>query len=224
MKVSAIIAAAGLGKRMGRDSPKQYLELVGRPIICHTLDKFRGMAQVIIVVEKDRVDGFRREILEAHGFSKGWHVVAGGEKRQDSVRNGLGCVSDNCDVVLIHDGVRPFIAPRLIAEVADRAQEFGAAIVAIPVKDTIKKVERGDVIVGTVDRQSLWRAQTPQAFRLEIVRKAFDVAYRDRFYGTDEASLVERLGLEVAIVSGEDWNFKITTPDDLMIAEALLEK
>lgn len=219
--MTAIIVAAGVGKRLGVATPKQYLELFGRPLICHTLDHFRDHESVIVVVEKDRVQSFSTDILQAYDYPSSWKVVEGGKERQDSVWNGLCHVPKNTNVVLIHDGVRPFISSDLITEVAKRAYDVGAAIVASPVTDTIKRVGDG-VIVETVDRKLLWRAQTPQAFRTEIIREAFEAARRDCFCGTDDASLVERMGKKVSIVPCDIVNMKVTTPDDLKIAEMMI--
>lgn len=220
MQFSVIIPAAGIGRRMGGKEPKQYLCLGEKPLICHTLERFRRFEEVIVVVESGKIDQFSMEILEKYDFPA-WKVVEGGEKRQDSVRNGLTALETDCDVVLIHDGVRPFVSPVLIEEVAKVAAEQGAAILAVPVRDTIKRVS-GTTIGATVDRTELWQAQTPQAFRLDLLRTIFAAAYRDGYYGTDEASLCERLGEKVTVVRGDDRNLKITTPQDLAIAEALL--
>lgn len=223
MKIAVVIPAAGMGRRMGTNQPKQYLQLAGRPMIAHTLERFRTVESVVVVVEPERVESFRREIIDAYQFPREWHVVAGGAERQDSVRNGLEYVPNVCDVVLVHDGVRPLITPELIQAVARKAADIGAAIVAIPTRDTIKRCVE-DFISETIDRTHLWQAQTPQAFRTDIIKKAFATAYRDNFYGTDEASLVERVGVPIALVRGSDWNIKITTPEDLVIAEALCKK
>lgn len=223
MKAAVIIAAGGIGKRMEARCPKQYLELSGRPIICHTLDRFKGLDEikkVIIVLPPDFVSSFKNEILTPYRYPDNWEAIAGGEKRQDSVRNGLKLVPDDFDVVLVHDACRPFIAKELIKKIVEVAYKDGAAIVAAPVKETIKKVV-DDNISETVDRQNLWGAQTPQAFRPDILRRAIDKAYKDGFYGTDDAILVERMGGKVKVIKGDYRNIKITTPEDLIIAEAI---
>lgn len=224
MKAAAIIAAAGIGKRMGGSVPKQYLELAGRPVICHTLDRFLD-AQIfnefIIVVEPGREVSFRKDIVEAFGYPEGWQVVAGGEVRQESVYNGLKYLSGDCNVVLVHDGVRPFVRKSEIRKVAEVAFERGACIMAFRIKETVKRVDSEGIILNTVDRSNLWRADTPQGFRVDILAKAFEMARRDSFVGTDEAMLVERCGGKVAVFEGDGSNIKITTPADLKMAEAI---
>ena len=226
MKTAAIIAAAGIGRRMGGGVPKQYLEIGGRPIICHTLDRFRearGIDELVIVVEPGREEAFRTEILERYGYPKAWHVTGGGAVRQESVANGLALVSPDCDVVLIHDGVRPFVTAEAIEEAAEIAARDGACIVAHPVKETIKRAGSDGFVRETVDRECLWGAQTPQGFVREVFAAAMAKAKRESFVGTDEASLVERAGVRVTIVEGDARNIKITTPADLAHAEAILK-
>jgi len=226
MKAAAIIAAAGIGKRMGGDLPKQYLELAGKPIICHTLDRFHDVdciGEVVITVEPGREDAFTKEILTPFGYPKSWKVTAGGEVRQRSVYNGLKSISATCDVVLVHDGVRPFITNEQIRKLAEVAGDKGGCILAAPVKETIKRVRSDGVIAETVDRSVLWGAQTPQAFRLPLLMVAMEAAFEEGYMGTDEASIVERLGKEVVIVEGDGRNIKITTPEDLIMAEAILK-
>lgn len=227
MKAWAIIAAAGLGKRMGAGRPKQYLEIGGRPIICHTLERFRGAPSIegaVIVVEPERVEAVRRDIIDGYGFPKGWQVVAGGSVRQGSVANGLACVPADCEVIAVHDGVRPFVTSEAIEESVRLAAAEGACIVATPVKDTIKSVDGRGMVDFTVDRAVLWGAKTPQTFRAGLLREAFAKAAEDNFSGTDEASLVERMGVPVRIIEGDDRNIKITTPSDLIVAEAILKE
>lgn len=212
---------------MGAGRPKQYLEVAGRPIICHTLERFRAAGSirgVVVVVEPDGVDSFRRDIVEGYGFPSEWRVVAGGSVRQQSVANGLAQVPRDCEVVAVHDGVRPFVTPEQIDASVGMASEEGACIVATQVKDTIKSVDEHGKVDFTVDRSVLWGAKTPQAFRAGILREAFERAAADNFLGTDEASLVERLGVPVKIAEGDDRNIKITTPADLAIAEALMKE
>lgn len=223
MKAWAIIAAAGIGKRMGGGRPKQYLEVGGLPIICHTLRRFRETGCIescVIVVEPGREAEVRAEILDRYDFPKKWQVVAGGAVRQESVANGLACIPVEIDVVAVHDGVRPFVTPQQIAESVEVAQREGAAIVAAPIKETIKRVGSG-AVVATVDRHDLWGAKTPQCFRRALLVEAMEFARREGFIGTDEASLVERLGRTVRIIAGDDRNIKITTPEDLIFAEAI---
>lgn len=224
MKITAIIAAGGIGKRMGSSEPKQYIELLGKPIICHTLDRFREVpeiGEVIIVVPPDYVHSFVEEVIKPYSYPGNWRVTAGGTHRQDSVRNGLALVSGDCDVVIVHDGVRPFITSQVIEKSVKAVLQEGAVIIATPLKETIKKVGPDLNIQETVDRKNLWGAQTPQTFRASLLKEAMEVAYKNNFLGTDEASLVERLGIKVKIIEGDSRNIKITTPDDLVVASAI---
>jgi 2-C-methyl-D-erythritol 4-phosphate cytidylyltransferase len=222
MKKAAIIAAAGIGRRMGPGVPKQYLEILSRPIICHTLDRFRdsGIDYVVIVVESGREDGFRREILERYGYPSSWKVVAGGDVRQRSVYNGLLAVSADADIVLVHDGVRPFVRQDEMDRACEIAFKKGACILASRIKETVKEVGEDGNIKRTVERENLWGARTPQVFRRELLMKAMKKAFDDNFMGTDEAIIVERLGHPVAVIECDDRNIKITTPSDLVLAEA----
>lgn len=224
MKVSAIIAAGGIGKRMGSSGPKQYIELLGKPIICHTLDRFREVpeiTEVVITVPSGFVNSFVEEIIRPYNYPADWRVTQGGTHRQDSVRNGLALVSSDCDIVVVHDGVRPFITPRLIKKSIEVASSAGAVIVAAPIKETIKRVGLDLDVEETVNRKNLWGAQTPQTFRASLLREAVEVAYKNNFLGTDDASLVERLGIKVRVIEGDSKNIKITTPDDLVVASAI---
>lgn len=226
MRTAAIIAAAGIGRRMESSSPKQYLKIGGRPIIYHTLSRFAEVSvdEVIISVEPERVNLFQANILDEYNFPKSWRVVEGGDMRQQSVSNALRAVPEDTDVVVIHDGVRPFVKLAQIEKAIEVARLRGACIVASPIKETVKKVGERGLIVETVDRTSLWGAQTPQAFRYGIIKNAMELAIEDGFVGTDEASLVERMGVEVEVVAGDSRNIKITTPGDIAIAEAILKE
>jgi len=225
MKTAVIIAAAGIGRRMNAGMPKQYLELCSRPVICHTLDLFSklGIDETIIAVDPGRMVSINQEIIDPFGYSKSWKIVAGGDVRQGSVANALAAVSGDVEVVLVHDGVRPFVTPTRIELLMQTAFEKGACILAERIKDTIKRVKDG-VIIETVDRTELWAAGTPQAFRREILEDAMRSAFETGFVGTDEAGLVERIGKEVYIVEGDGRNVKITTPADLILAEAILKE
>jgi 2-C-methyl-D-erythritol 4-phosphate cytidylyltransferase len=227
MKIAAIIAAAGIGRRMGGDVPKQYLELAGRPIICHTLDLFKsipGIDEVVVVVEPGRELGFREDIIDKYGYPSSWSVVGGGSVRQESVANGLNAVSESCEIVIVHDGVRPFVMQSKIEELVRVASSEGACILAAPVKETIKRVDNGAFVLETVDRGELWGVQTPQVFRRGVLAGAIEEAARSGFVGTDEASLVERIGVKVKVVEGDYHNIKITTPEDIGIAEGILTR
>lgn len=226
MSVIVLIPAAGTGSRMRAAVNKQYLTLADRPILAHTLklfDTHPAVDRIHVISPAAEIDQCRSKVVERFSFTKTCSIIAGGAERQDSVRNGLlGCGAANDDIVLIHDGARPFFSPDLISEVVRVASEVGACLVGVPVKDTIKEVTAG-LVSGTPDRNRLWQAQTPQAFRFALIRDAHERATRDGFRGTDDASLVERLGRPVAMIEGNYRNIKITTPEDLILAEAFLK-
>jgi len=236
MKVAVIIPAAGLGTRMSpapsaksKIPSKQFTELGGTPILIHTLRKFAASARVteiLVALRKDEIPGFRERLQSEGLHEKRVELVEGGEHRQQSVANALAAVSAaNDDIVLVHDAVRPFVTPEIIEEVIRGAEKFGAAIAGLPAVDTIKKVERtadGALITATIPREHVVMAQTPQGFRYQVLKKAFDEALADGFIGTDEASLVERSGHEVAVVMGSPRNIKITAPGDMELAEFYL--
>ena len=225
MKVGAIIAAAGFGRRMKADRPKQFLALNGTPIIIHTIRKFDASAvidYIIVTAPRESVEELR-DLVKSAGFSKPVVVVEGGERRQDSVAAGLAHLQPGTDIVAVHDGVRPFVSAEDIQNVVRQAGQSGAAILAVPIVDTVKQVEK-ELVVSTITREHLVLAQTPQVFRTEVLTQAFDRARQDEYYGTDESSLVERLGRPVAIVRGSERNIKITRPTDLTLARAFLEE
>lgn len=228
MGVYALVPAAGMGKRMGASINKQYLQLDGKPILAHTLAAFEQaafVAGIYLVIPEDEIAYCRAEVVERYRLTKVRRIVAGGKERQQSVLNGLRAMEGTAadDVVLIHDGVRPFVPEEVLRRAAEIAQEADGALVAVPAKDTVKVVENG-VITATPPRESLWLAQTPQAFRYAVIRAAHEVADAERFLGTDDAMLVERLGREVRVVMGDYRNIKITTPDDLLLAGAFLRE
>jgi len=228
MRVSALIPAAGMGKRMGAGINKQYLLLAGRPILAHTIAVFqqtRRVDDIYIIVPEDEIPFCRERVVDRYGFSKVRGIVAGGLERQHSVFNGLRAMEspEPDDVVLIHDGVRPFVSQRVLEDSIDSARIHAAALVAVPVKDTVKVAKNG-VVLETPPRDTLWLAQTPQAFRYALIREAHERAAADEWLGTDDTALVERLGKTVHIVRGEYGNFKITTPEDLVLAEAYLKE
>lgn len=218
-KVSAIIVAAGKGKRFG--SSKQFALLKGKSVLDWCLEKFeanKSVAEIILVLRDENLRG--RYLGRYHKIVA---VARGGERRQDSVLSGLRQIDpEKADIILVHDGVRPLVEQGLIDRVIAAAQEKGAAVPAIPVEETIKLIEKQEV-KKTLDREKLFKIQTPQGFSYGILKHALDKAREDKFYGTDEASLVERTGKRVAIVAGEPKNIKITTREDLKIAEALIE-
>ena len=224
---TAIIVAAGKGLRMKRRRAKQFLPLAGRPILASTLAVFDAcprIRRIFLVVPENAFDFCRRHILSDRDSNVPVMLVAGGAQRQDSVYNGLvamdGARGDQ--VVLIHDGVRPFVPAVMIDACIDGARRLGACIPAIPLHDTVKKIGDAGSVTGTIDRSGLRLAQTPQAFGYGVVRSAHEQARRDAYQGTDDASLVERLGQPVGIVDGSPFNIKITSPQDLAVADALV--
>jgi 2-C-methyl-D-erythritol 4-phosphate cytidylyltransferase len=226
-KVFAVIPAAGQGSRIGGSTKKQFLELDGRPVLIHTLLAFEISPEVdeiaVAVPESDVADG--EQLLSRHRILKVGSVVAGGETRQDSVFNALkNLKAAPEDIVLVHDGVRPFIRPRQIAEIVSRCLEHDAVVMAVPPKDTIRRSNGGGFFDTTLDRNALWLVQTPQAFRASILLKAFHQARKEGFISTDEAALVERLGVKAKIVEGSYDNIKITTSEDLELGLLILKR
>lgn len=228
MRVVALIPAAGMGKRMAAGINKQYLKLGGQPILAHTLAVFEKAAfvdDVYVIVPEDEIPYCRENVVENYGFSKVRHIVAGGRERQQSVYNGLKAVAglEPDDIVIIHDGVRPFVPAEAIRLSVEIARLHDGALVAVPVKDTVK-ITADDFVVDTPGRQNIWLAQTPQTFRYRIILDAHEKADSDGFLGTDDSSLVERMGKKVRIVIGDYRNIKITTPEDMLLAEAFLKE
>jgi len=244
MKVVVIIPAAGLGTRMApmaagakgkqKKAPpsKQFTELGGTPILIHTLRKFAAVdavSEIWIALRENEIAGFRARLEnEAKDvLKKKVELVVGGEHRQQSVESALNSVSAGADdIVLVHDAVRPFVTREIVEQVIEAAKKYGAAIAGLPAVDTVKQVERtagGAVIKATIPRAGIVLAQTPQGFHYSVIKKAFDEASADGFLGTDEASLVERSGHDVAVVMGSSRNIKITTPADMDLAEFYLK-
>jgi 2-C-methyl-D-erythritol 4-phosphate cytidylyltransferase len=223
----ALIPAAGMGKRMGAAMNKQYLHLAGMPIVARTISVFENapfIDGIFLVTPADEIPYCREHVVEAYGFRKVLEIVPGGRERQNSVMNGLLALQRQAgehDVVLIHDGVRPLISRELLQESIEVARCSDGALVAVPAKDTIKTVRDG-LVIDTPDRDTLWQAQTPQGFRFGVIFSAHRAAEREGFMGTDDASLVERRGGFVRIVRGDYRNIKITTPEDIVLAEAFL--
>lgn len=231
MKVSVIIPAAGLGTRMGRSVPeregtsrKQFMLLNGSPILIHTIRRFVNSPSVTEIIVALRTDDIAwcQDLLASQGFAKNIRIVEGGETRQQSVENALAVISDDTELVAVHDAVRPFVDKQVIEKVIREAHDTGAAIVGIVPVDTVKQVHRTKVR-ATLPRERLILTQTPQVFRLELLRHAFEQARQDLFVGTDESSLVERLEeVEVSVVLGTDRNIKITKPSDMELARLYL--
>src|SRR3954447_18276735 len=230
MKVIVIIPAAGLGTRMagaatGKAPAKQFTEMNGVPVLIHTLRKFaaaKEVSEIVIALRKSEEETFAPR-LQQEKLAKPVRIVEGGEHRQESVANALEAISAaKEDLVLVHDAVRPFVDQEIILNVIEAASKYGAAIAALPAVDTIKQVDRtadGAVVNATIPREHIVLVQTPQGFRFHVLKQAFDEATRDGFTGTDEASVVERMGHPVHVVMGSPRNIKITTPSDLELAE-----
>jgi 2-C-methyl-D-erythritol 4-phosphate cytidylyltransferase len=226
-KVTALVLGAGRGTRMGGKVDKQFLKINEHPILAYTLAKFQNHPAidniVVVTAEKD-LAYCRNEIVEKYRFSKVSHIIPGGEERQDSVLAGLLALDQETEWVAVHDGVRPLITPQTISDVLKVAFAKGAAIVGVPAKDTIKVVNPDLTVQTTPARASLWHVQTPQVFRRELLLKAYHQAAEVGWRGTDDASLVEKLGEPVSLVQGEYTNLKITTPEDLLFFQQSIKK
>lgn len=219
MNVLAIIPAAGTGIRMGGGTPKQFLSLEGVPIFVHTLRKFAAadaIDEIFLALRPEDMERAQKDIEREH-FAKPVRLVAGGATRQETVTRALAEAPRTTELVVVHDAVRPFIELEMIQRVVEAARKDGASILGIPSVDTVKQIER-QTILGTIPRERIVLAQTPQAFRYSIIQEAFARAAADGFNGTDEASLVERLGYTVTVLMGSDRNIKITKPSDLPLA------
>ena len=224
-KICALIPAAGKGSRMVNSVKKPYLKLAQKPILAHTLQRFEentAMDAVFVIVDKDDFRDCRTNVLEPYTFKKVEELVAGGETRQMSVYNGVRALSADVDFVVVHDGVRPFVNDETIFACLAAADEYGAAVAAVPVKDTIKIADENAFIVETPLRERLWSVQTPQVFRKSLLEEAHQTAHAQKLTATDDAALVEQLGFPVKLVMGSYANLKITTPEDLRVAEVLL--
>ncbi len=226
MKADAVIVSAGKGLRFMEGKKKQFHSLGGKPILVHTLEKFETcplIRSILLVVGQEDMDYCLKEIVERYKFQKVSQIVPGGKRRQESVKNGVDALPKEADVVSIHDGVRPFVTRAMIEDTLHAAARFGAVVLAMPVKDTIKVSNPDGTVLKTLDRETLWQIQTPQAFRVSVIKEAHYRAAEDGFVGTDDASLVERLGIKVHILPGSYTNIKITTPEDLFLANLYLK-
>ena len=229
LKVTAIVPAAGRGERMKKEEKisKQYLPLGGRPILVHTLlalEESPSIEEIILAVGNEEIDYCQLAIVKRFGLRKVKRIVAGGGKRQDSVYNALKKVGEDCHIVLVHDSVRPFITREIIQRTVEGAGIHKAVATAVPVTDTIKEGNEQGFVERTLDRNFLWAIQTPQGFESGLLKEAYSRAYETGFYGTDDASLVEKIGHPVKVIEGSHENIKITTPEDLIIAEAILRE
>ena len=225
MKADAIIVSAGKGQRFMEGRKKQFFLLADKPILTHTLDKFENcplIDSILLVVGQEDMDYCLKEIIEKNRYRKISQIVPGGKRRQDSVKNGMDALSRDANIVVIHDGVRPFVTREMIEDSIHSAQRFGAVVLAMPVKETIKIANADGTVLKTLDRESLWQIQTPQTFQAHVIKEAYQKATENGFVGTDDASLVERLGMKVHILPGSYTNIKITTPEDLILANFFL--
>ena len=221
-----IIVAAGTGSRMKKDINKQFIKLDNKEIIAYSIDKFYindEIDDIVVVIKKDEEDYFKKNILEKYKF-KNIKIAYGGEERQDSVYNGIQKLDKNCEVVLVHDGARPFVTEEIINNSIQEAKKHNAVVVGVKVKDTIKVVGEEGNIVDTPNRKYLWSVQTPQVFKYDIITKAYENAYNENYYGTDDAMLVEKIGYDVKMIEGSYDNIKITTQEDLNFGEQILRK
>jgi len=226
MKADAVIVSAGKGHRFMKGKKKQFHFLEGKPILAHTLDKFETcplIRSILLVVGQEDMDYCLKEVIEAYRFQKVSQIVPGGKRRQESVKNGIDALQKDADIVAIHDGVRPFVTKAMIEDSIHSAVRYGAVVLAMPVKETIKMSNPDGTVLKTLDRESLWQIQTPQTFQVNIIKEAYYRATENGFMGTDDSSLVERLGVKVHILPGSYTNIKITTPDDLLLANLFLK-
>jgi 2-C-methyl-D-erythritol 4-phosphate cytidylyltransferase len=227
MRVIALIPAAGMGRRMNAGINKQYLKLDGMPIVARTIEVFDEapfVDDIYVITPEDEIPFCREHVVDKYSYIKVRDVVPGGKERQNSVMNGLRAIRspEPGDIVVIHDGVRPFITVAIIEQSIEAARTHGGAVVAVPAKDTIKIV-RDNIVRETPPRETLWQAQTPQTFRYDIIMHAHERAEAEGFLGTDDSSLVERVGGTVALVMGDYRNIKITTPEDMQLAHSILD-
>lgn len=219
-----VIVAAGTGSRMNMGINKQFIKLEGKEIIAYTIEKFynnSNIEDIVVVVKEDESEFFKKEILDKYNF-KNIKIAYGGKERQDSVYNGLKLLDKKCHFVLIHDGARPFVSDKIIDNCIKEAKNHKAVVVGVPVKDTIKVIDKDKYIVDTPNRSVLWAVQTPQTFDYNILIDAYKDAFKNGFYGTDDAMLVERIGYKVKMVEGSYNNIKITTQEDLNIGSQIL--
>jgi 2-C-methyl-D-erythritol 4-phosphate cytidylyltransferase len=224
LMLTAVIVAAGSSQRMGFD---KLLALLGdKPVLVHTIDAFErtvSVEEIILVARSERVEEFR-ELTRQGGFQKVRHIIAGGEQRQDSVRAGLERLSPSAEFVAVHDGARPLVTPEQIEHILAMARQHGAAALAAPVTDTLKRADENGVVIGGVSRENLYAMQTPQIFERDLLKRAYAAVVAENLSVTDEVSAVEQLGARVLVVPNDEWNVKITYPRDLLLAQAVLAR
>ena len=223
---TAVIVAAGKGKRMGTEISKQFLPLCGKEILAHTVETFEKAANIrdiVLVTGQDSLQDVQ-DMTQEYGWQKITSVVAGGKERQDSVWNGLLAIPEDTEIILIHDGVRPFVTEDILNLSIETAVEMGGCVAGVPAKDTIKVCNGENIAVDTPDRSTLWQIQTPQTFRKDLIVKAYEQEKENDFVGTDDASLAEYSGYPVKVIMGSYRNIKVTTKEDLLIGEAFLKE
>lgn len=222
MKCGIIIAAAGQGKRLGLKQNKILFELAGKPMLIYSVERFRKFTwveEIVVVVHEEEVD-LIRQLLKLYQLDRRTEVVIGGSERQDSIANGLAAVTS--DYVMVHDAARPFVSDNLIKRLYERLYDVDAVIPGVPVVDTIKLVDKYRRVIQTLNRDQLWAIQTPQAFSCRLLIEAYERARLEGFIGTDDSSLVENIGVDVEVITGDERNLKITTAADLVHAEKIL--
>jgi 2-C-methyl-D-erythritol 4-phosphate cytidylyltransferase len=225
-QVAALIPSAGLGLRMKSSVEKPYIQIGDRPVMAHTLEALARCPEIdgcVLVVEPSRLDVCRSEIIDRYGFTRVVAIVPGGQTRQESVYRGLQALDSETDIVVVHDAARPCVDPAILSESIRLCHAHDAVLTAVPVKDTVKEVREGRVS-RTLDRSTLWLAQTPQTFRYALLKEAHEQARMDGYTGTDDAALIERMRYPVTVLMGDYENLKITTPEDLETAAGILRK
>ncbi|NCC16122.1 MAG: 2-C-methyl-D-erythritol 4-phosphate cytidylyltransferase [Clostridia bacterium] len=223
--VSAIIVAAGQGKRMGGQIRKQFLLLDGKEILAHTagrFEQFSKIQEIILVTGKDDLEDVKA-MVRHYGWKKVTAVIAGGKERQDSVKCGLNTLSEKTELVLIHDGVRPFVTEDMVNRSIDAAQKYGGCVLGVPAKDTIKICDQNGMVLETPIRSTLWYIQTPQTFCKPLIEEAYQKAEQEGFLGTDDASVAEFAGAKIMVIQGSYQNIKITTKEDILVGTCFLE-
>lgn len=226
MGVAALIPASGVGKRMFSDVPKQFISFQNKPLLAWTLDNFQNSTlidEIVLVVEQDKIERIKIEIIDKYNFSKVRQIVAGGKERYNSVHNGLEVLSDKIKWVAIHDGARPFLSEEVLRAALKFAEEKGSAVLATPIFDTLKQVNDNGNVIKTLNRSSIFRVQTPQIFKKNEIVSAYKKGMDKGYNATDDASMMEIAGFNVFLCPGEKSNIKITTPDDLKRAEQFFQ-
>ncbi|HZH93571.1 MAG TPA: 2-C-methyl-D-erythritol 4-phosphate cytidylyltransferase [Tissierellaceae bacterium] len=222
--VSVIIAAAGMSNRMGSKINKQFIVIDNKPILAHTIEKFEAckyVDEIIVVSKEQEVEYCRKEIVRKYGYRKVTNIIKGGKERQDSIYNGIMALNERTDIVLTHDGARPFVRMESIVNGIKGALDYGSCVIGVPLKDTIKVIEEDNQVHHTPNRALLWAAQTPQCFQIDLLKEGYEYAISEGILGTDDSSLVEKKGYPVKMIMGNYDNIKITTPEDLVVAQSI---